>query len=258
MIKIINSSSFPKNQVHQKDESGDHEKKDHVGSISALPSNFFEAGTAELKLLRSRSYCSASVLHRIEFILIFEHFVEVRTHFPCHIVKGLLNTGRFTITNFQVSLAESCGSVESSLKLSDDVSRHCVEFCDTLRVLFELWASFVKQVAHSFHEIRGVLVWERNVRDDGVRNHISVGVLVPRKTEVLAFGSVANTADVLVLSTKERHAVVADILILVTGDLVRSFACGKDSLVPHSSHAHKEDLTAIWCTTLNHLIRLLI
>ena len=258
MIKIINSSSFPKNQVHQKDESGDHEKKNHVGSISALPSNFFEAGTAELKLLRSRSYCSAPVLHRIEFILIFEHFVEVRTHFPCHVVKGLLNTGRFTIANFEIRLAESCSAIESSLQLSDDVSRHCVEFCDTLRVLFELWTSFVEQVAHSFHEIRSVLIWERNVRDDGVRNHISVGVLVPRKTEVLAFGSVANTADVLVLSAKERHAVVADILVLVTGDLIGSFACGKDCLVPHSSHAHKEDLTAIWCTTLNHLIRLLI
>ena len=255
MILIIHSSSFPKNQVHQKDESGDHEKKDHVGSISALSSNFFEAGTAQLELLRSRSYCSASVLHRVEFILIFEHFVEVRTHFPCHVVKGLLNTGRFAITNFEVCLAESCGAVESSLELSDDVSRHCIEFCNTLRVLFELWASFVKQVAHSFHEIRSVLVWERNVRDDGVRNHISVGVLMPRKTEVLAFGSVANTADVLVLSTKERHAVVADILILVARNLIRSFARGKDCLVPYSSHAHKEDLTAIWCTTLNHLIR---
>ena len=107
MILIIHSSSFPKNQVHQKDESGDHEKKDHVGSISALPSNLFQTGTAQLKLLRSRSYCSTPVLHRVEFILIFEHFVEVRTHFPCHVVKGLLNTGRFTITNFEVSLAES-------------------------------------------------------------------------------------------------------------------------------------------------------
>ena len=167
-----------------------------------------------------------------------------------------MNTGRFTITNFEVCLAESCGAIESSLQLSDDVSRHCVEFCNTLWVLFELWASFVEQVAHSFHEIRGVLVWERNVRDDGVRNHISVGVLVPRKTEVLAFGSVANTADVLVLSTKERHAVVANILIFVARNLIRSFARGKDCLVPYSSHAHKEDLTAIW-TALNHLFRLL-
>ena len=75
---------------------------------------------------------------------------------------------------------------------------------------------------------------------------------MPRKTEVLAFGSVANTADVLILSAKERHAVVTDILILVTGDLIGSFARGKDGLVSHSSHANKEDLTAIWCTTLNH------
>ena len=185
-----------------------------------MPSNFFEAGTAELELLSSGSYCSASVLHRVEFILIFKHFVEVRTHFPCHVVKGLLNTGRFTITNLKVSFAESCSTIESSLQLSDDVSGHCVEFCDTLGILLKLWASLVEQVAHSFHEVRSVLVRECNVRDDGVRNHISVGVLVPRKTEVLAFGSVANTADVLVLSTKERHAMVADILILVTGDLV--------------------------------------
>ena len=90
-----------------------------------------------------------------------------------------MNTGRFIVANFEVGFAKSGGAVKSGLQLSDDVSCHCIEFCNTLWVLFELWTPLVEQVAHSFHEICSVLIGEGNVRDDGVRNHISVRVLVP-------------------------------------------------------------------------------
>ena len=90
-----------------------------------------------------------------------------------------MNTGRFIVANFEVGFAKSGGAVKSGLQLSDDVSCHCIEFCNTLWVLFELWTSLVKQIAHSLHEIRSVLIRESNVRDNGVRNHISVRVLVP-------------------------------------------------------------------------------
>ena len=62
------------------------------------------------------------------------------------------------------------------------------------------------------------------MRYDDVGDHISVLEDVPREPKVLAF--LSGALHCLVLATEQRHAVVTNVLVLVTGNPIRSLACG--------------------------------
>ena len=69
---------------------------------------------------------------------------------------------------------------------------------------------------------------------------------------MFALCSMANPGDMRVLPAEESHAVIADVLIGFSWNLVGSLACSEDGLIPDSTNTDIENLAAVRCTSFNH------
>ena len=69
-------------------------------------------------------------------------------------------------------------------------------------------------------------------------------------------GLLAGSRDLVVLTTEEGHAVIADVLVLVRLDIVACFAGGQHSLVTDTTYAHKVDLFTRHTNFFNHFFKL--
>ena len=69
---------------------------------------------------------------------------------------------------------------------------------------------------------------------------------------MFALCSMSNSGYVRVLSTEKSHAVITDVLISLSWDLISSLACSEDGLVPDSTDTDIENLAAVRCTSFDH------
>ena len=124
----------------------------------------------------------------------------------------------------------------------DYMSSHRIQTVDPLRILLKLRRSIIEHIAESFQEVGSIFVWEALVGDYGVRYHIFVHELVPSIPSMHTLAS--SSHNLIILPTQQSHAMISNILILVTWNRVRCLASRQDSLVPHPAHTDEEYLLA--------------
>ena len=236
---LFNSSEH---QIHDEQEGKNHGEKDYISTHASLPRQLLQLGRIDLELFGWVAYGPTPLIHWVQLVLIIKHFRYVAPHLPRDRIERLLNSSSLTLV-FHVKICVLKGRipVKTSLKFIDYVACHRVQRTDRLRISLEFGVALVKHIAHASQEIGSHVVGKINISNNCVGDHVAILKLVPRIAKVLWFGP--RQSHLIILATQQSHAVVSNVLVLLAGDLIGSFARGEDCLITHPPHAHKVDLS---------------